>query len=197
MEGEDDPALPRAATPASWREGDLLRAEHLSLLSLLRPGTCSLEKDETPEAEAGSVQANVYPHLAPSSQVLSLFCGQAPPTGSILAPLSAGKLVPVFSPSLETLHSPPEPRKTTKQQVLLGTVIKPVLQIRKLKLRGVISLVQGHTAPNCQSHFWLWACKSPLFSLAHCSLGREKFNKSNGIKFISQENRTQVRYSTE
>lgn len=176
MEGEDDPALPRAAAPASGREGNLLRAEHLSLLPLLRPDTCSLEKEETPEAEAGSVQGNVYPHLAPSSQVLRLFCGQAPPG---LAPLSAGKLVPIFSPSLETLHSPPEPRKKTKQQVLLGTVIKPVLQIRKLKLRDVISLVQGHTAPNCQSHFWLWACKSSLCSLAHCSLGREKFNKSN------------------
>ena len=55
MEGEDDPALPRAAAPASWRKGNLLRAEHLSLLPLLRPDTCSLEKEETPEAEAGSV----------------------------------------------------------------------------------------------------------------------------------------------
>ena len=49
-EGEEDPALPRAAAPASWREGDLLRAEHLSLLPLLRPDPCSLEKEETPEA---------------------------------------------------------------------------------------------------------------------------------------------------
>ena len=158
MEGEDDPALPRAAAPASWRKGNLLRAEHLSLLPLLRPDTCSLEKEETPEAEAGSVQGNVYPHLAPSSQVLRLFCGQAPPG---LAPLSAGKLVPIFSPSLKTLHSPPEPRKTTKQQVLLGTVIKPVLQIRKLKLRGVISLVKVTQLLTARATFGSGLVKAP------------------------------------
>lgn len=65
MGGENDPAPPRAAPLAPWREGGLLRAEHLNLFPLLWPDTCPLVKDATPEAEPGSIQANVQPRISP------------------------------------------------------------------------------------------------------------------------------------
>ena len=114
---ENDPAPPRAAALASWREGGLLRAEHLSLLPLLRPDACSLVKDEIPQAEPGSVQGNVCPRTPPPA---------AKSQGSFMArpllqcqredpcPISAGELVPVFSPSLETLPLSPRTQGDNK-----------------------------------------------------------------------------------
>lgn len=59
---ENSPALPRSAVLASQREG-LFRAQHLSFLSELWPDTCSVVKDETPEAEPGGIQGSVCPHM--------------------------------------------------------------------------------------------------------------------------------------
>lgn len=130
MEGENNPASPRPAAPGLPKGRP---AEHLSFLSVLRPDTCSGAKDETPDAEPGSVRGNVCPrNTTPRSQVPRPFSGQA------LAAFRVKTLAPFcwwncsyFSPSLETLPLSPEPRETTKEHVLLCIVI---LQIRKLKI---------------------------------------------------------------
>lgn len=125
--------LPGQLPLASPREAGLLRAEHLSFLSVLRPDTCSGAKDETPEAEPGSVRGNVCPrNTTPRSQ------DSRPVSGQALAAFRVKTLAPFcwwncsyFYRSLETLPLFPEPRDTTKEHVLLCIFI---LQIRKLKI---------------------------------------------------------------
>lgn len=56
--------LPDQLPLASLREAGLLRAEHLSFLSVLRPDTCFRAKDETQEAEPGRVLSGQVPVLA-------------------------------------------------------------------------------------------------------------------------------------
>lgn len=70
--------LPGQLPLASLREAGLLRAEHLSFLSVLRPDTCFRAQDETQEAEPGHVVVwgSACPRKAtPSSHALRPFSG--------------------------------------------------------------------------------------------------------------------------
>lgn len=121
MRGEEAHRVGRENDPAApWPPGG---KQVFSELSISVSSQCSLVKEDTPEAEPGSV----CPHTPPPDPCYSIS----------VRTLALVLLVKLFLCSLQVwrpFHSAPEPRETTKQQVLLRIVIKSILQIRKLRL---------------------------------------------------------------